>query len=548
MQTIVIGHKNPDMDAICSALGYAEFKRRLGRHDIIAGRAGNTNERIEFVLQKFGVEPPTFFSTVSPKVEDIMLRDIVTAHASAAVYQAINHISEQNLRELPVTDHNNHCIGLLSALRVCRYLFPPRNALQDTRRVTASLSEIAAAFDGKILSGAASQNPADYILIVGAMGADTFSRRLAGQDIKNVVLLVGDRPDIQLQAIEQGVAALVITGELPVEDDIQKAAAKAKIPLIISPHDTATTVLLARGAVQARHMLEPEFKSFAPDFPLRVARAEVASLSDHIFPVLGADKTLLGVFSKSDLIKPVPRQLILVDHNELSQAVDGASEIPIAEVVDHHRLGSISTDTPILFMNVPVGSTCTIVATNFFQHGFELSPSIAGILMAGLISDTLNLTSPTTTNTDVEIMKKLSAAAGIEPTRLAEQIFSVGSPLLTMTSDKAIQADCKEYEECGIRFSLAQIEELTFSHYPEKKEALLASLEEYRKNRGLSFSAMLVTDITTHDSVLLVRGDATLEQLIDYPARDTHEWFLTGVVSRKKQLLPYMVTLLEKLK
>ncbi|HEY1582964.1 MAG TPA: DHHA2 domain-containing protein, partial [Chthoniobacterales bacterium] len=244
------------------------------------------------------------------------------------------------------------------------------------------------------------------------------------------------------------------------------------------------------------------------------------------------------------LLKRAERQLILVDHNELSQAVKGADKMRIVEILDHHRIGGFATDSPIFFWNNPVGSTSTIVALCYRQKGVAIPRAMAGLLMAGLLSDTLNLNSPTATAIDREVLEELSQIAGVDPGRFAEEIFSVGSPLLTMRPDQVITADCKEYDEDGTRFTVSQIEELSFSHFTEKQEALLSALQGHVRNTGLYFAALLVTDINTQTSLLLCCGAPEFLQRIDYPARGPHMWELAGVVSRKKQLLPYLLQLL----
>jgi manganese-dependent inorganic pyrophosphatase len=252
------------------------------------------------------------------------------------------------------------------------------------------------------------------------------------------------------------------------------------------------------------------------------------------------------MFSKSDFLKTVPRQLILVDHNELSQAVKGASEIPIIEVLDHHRLGGFSTDLPILFWNNPVGSTSTLVALAYRQYGVPIDPGIAGLLMAGLISDTLNLTSPTATDVDRQILEELSRAAGVTGNKLAEEIFSVGSPLLSLAPKDVITADCKDYEEGGYRFSISQIEELNFGTFFSKKDELRSALAEYRESQHEFFAALLVTDVNTQNSLLLLSATPEFVATITYPAIEPCLFELNGVVSRKKQLLPYLLDCLHK--
>ncbi|HZM03082.1 MAG TPA: putative manganese-dependent inorganic diphosphatase [Candidatus Saccharimonadales bacterium] len=540
MQTIIIGHRNPDMDSICSALGYARLKQLLGVKDVIAARAGNTNARIDFILKKFSAEAPIFLSDVAPRISDVMQRDAISVRAEASVYDALQLIAEKQLRGLPVTDENHHCLGLLSAFKLCHHMFPSREEAGSTRMIIASLAGIVETFGGTVITGELSSEAIEQVLMVGAMNPDRFSERLRRHEAKDIVLFVGDRDDIQMRAIESGVQAIIITGGLKALKSVQRAAREAKVAIISSPHDTATTVLLARGAVRAGRMIEP-FTSFSSDTPLEIARERAATSASFVFPIVAEDGALVGIMSKSDFIKPVPRRLILVDHNELSQAVPGADKVPIIEVLDHHRMGGFSSDAPMHFWNNPVGSTCTIVALCFEQAGIAVPADVAGLLMAGLISDTLNLSSPTATPTDKRILENLARIAKEDPTQLAEQIFSVGSPLLTMTAEEVVKADCKEYEEGGRRFTVSQIEELNFSHFPEKQAGLIEELEAQCRRRGLFFAALLVTDVNTQNSLLLARGAPEFLQRIKFPARGPHIWELAGVVSRKKQLLPYLL-------
>ena len=231
----------------------------------------------------------------------------------------------------------------------------------------------------------------------------------------------------------------------------------------------------------------------------------------------------------------------------LTQAVAGAEEISIVEILDHHRIGVASTQQPILFVNRPVGSTSTIVADFFRQSRIPVPKPIAGLLMCGLISDTLNLTSPTTTQVDRDVMEELSKACDIRPSDLASEIFSVGSPLLTLATKDIITADCKEYEEHGVRFSVSQIEEISFASFQKQREVLLEELEKYRVSHSYLFSTLLITDVNTQNSILLVRGSESFTRLVDFPEDGPHTWILDGIVSRKKQLLPYLTALLARM-
>lgn len=547
MKTLVIGHRNPDMDSICAAIGYAEFKRATGLSGAVAARCGNTNERIDFALQKFGLEAPDFVPDVYPRVEDVMQRSVVSIHRDAPIYQAMTRFGEDKFRGLPVVNDERHCVGLLSAFKLGRYLFPPLENLSASRVVEASVAHIRDAIRGMVLTGREDATIRTRTLVVAAMLTDSFKKRLEQLDIPSTVLIVGDRWNIQELSILAKVPVIVITNNFSPPDHILALAQEHGTTLLSSPHDTATTVLLARAAVTAGQMLSPDFIRLAPEATLRQTRMDIAMASQFAFPVVNEDGRLLGILSKSDLLRPVPRQLILVDHNELPQAVAGAEEVPIIEILDHHRIGVAPTQQPILFMNRPVGSTSTIVADCFRQAGIPVPAPVAGLLMCGLISDTLNLTSPTTTAVDRDIMESLAKVCKIKAADLAAEIFSVGSPLLTLSTKNVVTADCKEYEERGVVFSVSQIEEISFAQLEAKRDPLLEELELYRSSHGYFFSTLLVTDVNTQNSILLVRGSEEFTRLIDFPEDGRHCWSLDGIVSRKKQLLPYLTNLLGKM-
>jgi manganese-dependent inorganic pyrophosphatase len=547
MKTLVIGHRNPDMDSICSAIGYAEFKRATGLDGVIAARCGNTNQRIDFALQKFGLEAPVFFADVYPRIEDVMQRNVVSIHRDAPVYQAMTRFGEDKFRGLPVVDDARNCIGLLSAFKLGKYLFPPIENLSSSRIVEASIAHIREAIRATLITGKEDTAIRPRTLVVAAMLTDSFKKRLEQLDIPSTVLIVGDRWNIQELSILAGVPAIIITNNFSPPDKILALAQEHGTTLLSSPHDTATTTLLARAAVTAGQMLSPDFTCLSADATLRQTRNDLAITSQFAFPVLGPQGRMQGIISKSDLLRPAPRQLILVDHNELTQAVAGAEELPIVEILDHHRIGVAPTQQPILFMNRPVGSTSTIVADCFRMARIPIPKPVAGLLMCGMISDTLNLTSPTTTAVDREIMQELSKICSVKPGDLANEIFSVGSPLLTLSTKEVITADCKEYDERGVVFSVSQIEEISFAQLEKQRSALLEELEKYRVSHGYLFSTLLITDVNTQNSVLLVNGDESFTRLIDFPEDGLNAWRLDGIVSRKKQLLPYLTETLARM-
>jgi manganese-dependent inorganic pyrophosphatase len=542
-EILVIGHRNPDTDAICSAIGYAEFKRRTGLTEAIAARCGDTNDRIDFVLNTFGIPAPKFVADVSPKISDVMQRKILSVRPDATAADALRLMDEKNLRILPVLDAEQKCRGLLSLFKMSKFLFPAVSrhpGEHNSREVLSSIAGLARTLDGELVVGVDAEREEELILMIGAMGLESFAARLDKFPPEKCCVIVGDRWDIQNVAIREGVRVLIVTGGLSVDPKTVESARIKNVSLITSPHDSSTTASLCRAAVSVCHMLNEEFLCFRENAPLAAVREEATASGYLAFPVLGSDGQTVGILSKTDFLKTVSRKLILVDHNELSQAVQGADEVEIIEIIDHHRLGSMATQQPILFRNEPVGSTCTIVADCFFRHGVEMPRAIAGLMLAGVVSDTLNLTSPTTTTRDMEVLKKLEQLSQVNAREFTEKLFASGSLLTLKPAPQAITTDCKEYAENGFKFSVAQIEEIGFEQFWKRKEEILAALETYRASRAYFFSTLLVTDVTTQCSLLLVVGDEKFIKRIDHPRLEPGIYELRDVVSRKKQLLPYL--------
>jgi len=547
-EVFVIGHRNPDTDAICSAIGYAEFKRRTGLPEAVAARCGDTNDRIDFVLNAFGVPAPRFVADVSPKVRDVMQTHVFSVTPEATAAEALGLMDDHDIRILPVLDKDKKCRGLLSLFKLSKFLFPAAHRAKDSRRVLSSLDNLAKTLGGKILHGHEVDREEDLTLMIGAMSLESFSERLDNYEREKLAVVVGDRWDIQNLAIREGVRVLIATGGLKVEPKTLDAARKKNVSLISSPHDTATTASLCRASVVVRHMLNEKFLSLREDAPLSAVKASATASGYAAFPVVDEYGATVGILSKTDFLKNVQRRLILVDHNELSQAVQGADQVEILEIIDHHRIGALTTHQPILFRNEPVGSTSTIVADCFIRHGVELPKPIAGLLLAGLVSDTLNLTSPTTTARDKEVLEKLESVSGVNAKKFTEKLFASGSLLTLKSAPQAIKTDCKEYKDGDAKFSVAQIEEVGFDQFWKRKDELLTALGDYQRARGYLFATLMVTDVTTQSSLLLAAGSEAFLNRIDYPKVEPGIYELRDVVSRKKQLLPYLTHCLQRMR
>jgi manganese-dependent inorganic pyrophosphatase len=546
-EILVIGHRNPDTDAICSAIGYAEYKRKTGMSQVISARCGDINPRIDFVLKKFGQPRPRFFSNVYPRIEDVMQRNVVAISPEGTIAEAIELMDNRNIRVLPIVAHGHECRGLVSIFKASQYFFPSKKRILDSRKIRAGIPNLIKTLSAELVVGRPGPQEMDLILMVGAFSPDEFEIRLDRYPNADLAVLVGNRDEIQRLAVEANVQLLIITGGFRMSDEILEMARKSSTTVIYSPHDTATTAHLCRTAIEVHNVMDEQFLSFRDNEKISACQRLAANSTFTAFPVVDSEGRIVGMLSKSDFLKKVNRKLILVDHNEFSQAVPGAEENEILEILDHHRIGSLTTPQPILFRNEPVGSTSTIVAEQFLLNSVPLSPSIAGILLAGLVSDTLNLSSPTTSERDVKVLARLEEIAGVNATEFTGELFSSGSILTLKPAREAITVDCKEYREADLTFSVAQIEELGFNTFDQKKDALMESLHEYRQKNGYLFSALLVTDVVRHTSLLLVVGPTDFTRAITYPAIEENIFELKDVVSRKKQLLPYLTEVLKSL-
>ncbi|MEX2472607.1 MAG: putative manganese-dependent inorganic diphosphatase [Gemmatimonadota bacterium] len=546
----VFGHRNPDADAICSALAYADFKTRTSSETYEAARCGNSNPRIDAVLDHFGARLPTFVGDVTPRLQEIMAQDLVTVRAEATCAEALELIDERDIQVLPVVDEEARLQGIVSIFQLGHHLLPRLERDRDMRWVDTSVTSIVGALGAEVLHLVDGERVEPIYVRIAAMAPGSFEAFATAEptDVRRTAIVVGDRRNIQERSIELGVRLLVITGGLCVAPEVLEQARAHGVSVIVSPYDSATTAWTIRTATRIGGVMSGDYVAFRPEETVKSVRRKTATLDPAVFMVTNDGGRLLGVFTRRDILRPSSTKIILVDHNELSQAVPGADQVEIVEVVDHHRLGDLRTQDPILFINRPVGSTCTIVADLYRQANLTPTREIAGVLMGGLVSDTLNLQSPTTTGTDQEILTWLEGIAGLTGSDLADIIFSSGSVVASRTPADVIRLDRKVYVEGDFRFAISQVEEVGFEEFWDRCVPLREELEKSRTGEGLDFAALLVTDVKSQDSLLLVSGSPVLVEAITYtPIYPGEIYSLPGVVSRKKQLLPFLTGTLRRL-
>ena len=546
----IFGHKNPDADAICSAIAYEAFKHATGQKEFVAARCGNTNARIEAILDYFKCPVPQFIGDVTPRINDIMRSEVQSVGKQSTCFEALEKIDQHDVRVLPVVDTKKRVEGLISFFQLGEFFIPSPKESRDLRRVYTNIESIIRSLNAISINTIQKDLIEELSVHVGAMDISSFGEhhKKLSTPIDRSIIVVGDRKDIQEKSINLGVRLLIISGGLSVEESIIKMAKEKGVSLIISPYDSATTSWIVRTASQLEGLVENRIHCFQKDDRVSSVKKRIAGLDDPLYMVVEAEKKLIGVFSKSDILRPTQKKIVLVDHNEISQAVDGANEVKILEVIDHHKLGNLPSEEPVLFINRPVGSTCSIIADLFRTQKISPDQSIAGILMSGIISDTLLLNSPTTTPLEKELLDWLEPIAKIKSEDLANIIFSTGSVVLNKSAEETIKSDCKIYEENDITYSVSQIEELGFNNVKGKIKDLNKALKQFRESQKHFFSMLLITDINSHDSLLLVASDAELKEEIKFPVHSRYSAnLLKGVVSRKKQLLPYIASMLKNL-
>ena len=546
MSLFVFGHRNPDTDAICSAIAYADLLRQTGKPDALAACCGAPNKRTEYVLRTADVAAPRIIMDVRPEVEDICRKETITASFGDAFFEAYRRMQEWDLRAIPVVNPDNRVVGVLSVLDLMELLFRDEGDPIKSRTVTTNLKKITNALGGSFQHEVDSERRNELLVMVGAMSSDGFTARMQQFDKDRTLVVCGDRPTIQLTAIEQGVRGLVITGGFDLSPGLAELAKARGVSVLLSPFDTVNTTTRIRSSQFIDPAVDRQVVTLPAKMRVSEARSIVERSKQPVFPVVGDDGLLAGISFKSDVINPPRPKLVLVDHNELTQAVAGIEEADVIEVLDHHRLGGgLRSSQPIRFVNEPVGSTCTLVARQYRDAGIKPTHAIALCMASGIISDTLFLKSPTTTEIDRSILKWLRQQCSIDLDDFARTFFEIGSALRTSTPDGVVQEDCKEFIERGIRFSISQIEETGFDLFWERKDELRSALVDYATQSNLDFSALLVTDVVSNGSLLLLSRETQAWEEINYPRIDPGLYALKNVVSRKKQLLPLVTQLIQ---
>ena len=539
----VVGHKNPDTDSICTAIAYANLKTKITGETYEPRRAGQLNEETQYVLEHFGVKVPALLSDLREQIKNVELKESQEIQGSLSIRTAWEKMSEMNTHTIPIT-RNGVLEGVITKGDIAKsYMEVYDNTMLAKART--QYRNIAAAVEGKIVTG----NEHGYFY-KGKVTVAASSKELMTSFIeKDDLVIIGDRIDAQQCAVDLDASCMVVCQNDPVSEDILRQAEAKEIVVIWTQHDTFTAAQHISQSIPVRsfmtkdHLVTFRKNDFVDDVKEVMARKRFRD-----FPVVDEDGKFLGLVSRRRLLNVSKKQVILVDHNEKNQAVDGIEEAEIVEIIDHHRLGNIETMGPVFFRNQPVGCTATIVYQMYKENDVEITPTIAGLLCSAIISDTLLFRSPTCTPLDEKAAKKLAKIAGIKLEEQAQEMFKAGSSLAGKTAEDICFQDFKQFTVNDMVFGVGQLNSMSKEELQEVKEMLTPYLPEVLEKNGVQMVFFMLTDILDESTELLCCGAKAKEYIIDAfdLKEDTEKMILKGVVSRKKQLIPTLVSELQQ--
>lgn len=541
----VIGHRNPDTDSVVSAAAYARLKRSLGLPNCRAARAGKVNPQTEYIFDRFGFEVPEYLPDLVPKVEYYLSGPTVTTTEDVPLWEALERMETDNLKVLPIVGADGTYRSLLHYNAFARNILKKINPHKKAA-IPTSIDLLLKTLRAQPVVSFDEQEVRKSLIVVAASEEPSFRVHLDAEMPENALVIVGDRLEIQRYCIERKVRALIVTNGNTLDKDLKELAEKNRVSVMISPFDTSSTSLLIIYSTPVSAMGDDSVPAVRAQDPVRKVRGPLSQSASRCLPVVDDDGRVVGVLHEGDLIKDPNVEVIMVDHNEPTQAIEGIEHYKILEVIDHHRLGNLSTRYPITFINKVVGATSTIIANLYRETRVPLDRSTASILLCGILADTLVLQSATATDVDREAAEYLSSITGLEIDVLGTDLMAAASMIGTRPADELVRMDLKVYDEQGASFTVSQVETDTPEDLVARKDEILKELSVVREKGGRLFSALMVTDVTELTSLLFVSGEKAFMSAINFPKMDEKVYVLNDIVSRKKQLMPLLAELVEK--
>ncbi len=539
----IVGHKNPDTDSICSAIAYAELKRRVTGDDYVAKRAGQINEETHYVLKKFKMDAPGLLQNVKLQVKDMDIHKIDGVEPNVSIRDTWNKMKENNIKTLPVLK-DEELVGVISTGDIATsYMEVYDNRVLSEART--QYKNIIDTLDGKLISGNEHGCFTTGKVTVGASNDELMKEFIEKDDL----VILGNRPEAQACAVNIDASCMVVCQDAAVSPELIKKAEEQSIVIISTPHDTYTVARLINQSIPVKYfMSKGPLITFSMNDYVDDIRERMTKNKFRDFPILDRHGRFRGFISRRRFLNVKKKQVILVDHNEKSQAVDGIEEADIVEIIDHHRLGNIETMGPVFFRNQPVGCTATIITQMYEEAGVEIPSNIAGLLCCAIISDTLLFRSPTCTAMDEKTAKKLARLAKIDMEKMSMEMFNAGSSLKGKSAEDILFQDFKQFTVTDTVFGVGQINSMNKEELSEIKELLVPYLPKVLEGGKMEMVYFMLTDILNESTELLCCGHGARASIISAfdLTEDTDRIILKGVVSRKKQLIPTLVAALQQ--
>ena len=540
----VIGHINPDTDSVCSAIAYAAFKRQMTGKNYTAKRAGQINSETRFVLQKFGVPEPEYLSDVRTQVFDIDVVQVPGVGSDISLKRAWEIMKEGGLATLPVVCKNGQLEGLITIEDIAKSYMDVYDSCIIAKAETP-FRNLIETLEGEMIVGDPDEIIQSGKCLIAAANPDLMENYIEKDDI----VILGNRYESQLCAIEMGAKCIIVCDGSLVSFTIKKLAESKGCFIIKTPYDTYTATRLVNQSMPIRYFMKQKaLITFQRNDYVDDIRETMAKKRYRDFPIMDLNGSYSGMISRRSLLGARKKRLVLVDHNEVTQAVDGLDEAEVLEVIDHHRIGSLETMNPVYFRNQPLGCTATIIYQMYREQELEISREIAGLLCSAILSDTLIFRSPTCTETDKKAAYALAQIAGIEPESYAAEMFAAGSNLSAKTPEEIFYQDFKKFVVNDVSFGVGQINSMTQKDLEDVRERMIPYMAKALTAHSIPMLFFMLTDILQGTTELLCAGNGAKELALEafHLKDDTDQIILENTVSRKKQLIPALMQAIQQ--
>lgn len=536
----VVGHKNPDTDSICAAISYAYLKNQSGdKKTYVAKRAGAVNEETRYVLERFGVEEPPLVSYAGAQIKDINIRKTAGVSNQISLKRAWELMKKLEVVTLPVTNQFGKLEGVIVTKDIATsYMDVLDNCVLSKART--QYKTIAETIDGEVYAGNEHAHFVRGKVVIATSNPEYMADYIEDDDL----VILGDREEAQMQAIRSNASCIIIGGGLEVAEEVKKLAEKRDCVIITTPFDTFSVARLINQSMPIKqYMTRRELVTFDIDDYVDDVKDVMSRVRHRDFPVLGSNGNYVGMISRRNFMNMQKKQIILVDHNEKSQAVDGIGEAEILEIIDHHRLGSLETVSPVYFRNQPLGCTSTIIYQMYQEQRVEIPKEIAGLLLSAIISDTLMFRSPTCTPFDKGVAKRLAEIADVDIEDHAKKMFRAGSDFKNKTTEEIFYQDFKIFHTEDCDFGVAQISAMSGEELEQIGEQLRPFLPQVLGEKRLNMVYVMLTDILEESSKIIFAGEDAGKILAHAfkKQEDADGILLDGIISRKKQMIPTLM-------